>query len=78
MINFFSVGPALYYFNKHKSVLLASKYLKKSASYYNPQKQSMLGHGQANVTHHLKEIVVRYFLGLAFGTVVAGFAMPEE
>jgi hypothetical protein len=71
VINACSFGPALYYFNKHRAVLLASKFQRKSASYYSPTKTALLGQGQQNFGHHIKEILARYCLGLVVGFVLA-------
>jgi hypothetical protein len=40
-----AITPTFYYFNKHRAVLSASKYIRKTASYYSPSKMSLLGHG---------------------------------
>ena len=62
-----AIAPTFYYFNKHRSVLMASKYINKTASYYAPSKQSLLGHGSQNRVHHIKELLARYTMGLVFG-----------
>ena len=66
----FTLGPPLFYFHKHRKVLLSSVMLRKT-SYYDPKAANTLGTSSYNKTHHIKEIAARLFFGYLAGSLVA-------
>lgn len=58
----FGLAPGLLYFHRHRKVFLASKHLRQSASYYNPE-MAKLGKDSWTREHHLKDLVARVALG---------------
>ena len=64
--------PPVYYFNKHRQVLLMSRLIKKQSSYYNPQ-ANKLGHSDQNRFFHFKELAMRSVLGGMLGLGVSRY-----
>ena len=62
----FCLGPPLWYFHRHRKVLLSSTFAQKRSSYYNPQ-MNELGYSEASRIHHYQELLVRSLLGYGLG-----------